>query len=199
MRIGQNDRGEKMKNNKGFSIVELLIVIILIGLFLGAIPRIDSVFGYSAREASSKIYNGITSFKTSYMGKAKAQESCSIVSVGGVNTVNPNLDMYMEIFKDSKNIYYVKFYQNGVEDTVEKLGPKRISIQYQLKNDPDKKDIGTEGQGLILAFDRATGAFLPVDMSGGTAKYVQYIYCSSGTKTYINELSPKTGKVKKIK
>ena len=116
-----------------------------------------------------------------------------------MNTVNPNLDMYMEIFKDSKNIYYVKFYQNGVEDTVEKLGPKRISIQYQLKNDPDKKDIGTEGQGLILAFDRATGAFLPVDMSGGTAKYVQYIYCSSGTKTYINELSPKTGKVKKIK
>ena len=200
MRIGQNDRGDGMKNNKGFSLVELLVVIMLMGLFLVATPRVDAIFGYSAKEANSKIYNGITSFKTSYMGKSRSQEKCTMTALPGSGTVNPNLDMYMEIYKNNKGIYFVKFYEKGSEEKVEKLGPKRMNIQYTLKNDPTKRDIGTEGHGLVLAFDRATGGFLPVEVGGsGDGSYVQYIYCSSGSKEYTNELFPKTGKVKKVK
>lgn len=187
-------------NNKGFSMVELLVVIAIMGIVLAATPSIDALFGYSAREASSKIYNGITSFKTSYMGKAKSQEKYAVVGSAGATAVNPNLDMYMEIYRNNKDVYFVKFHENGFEDKVEKLGPKRMKIHYQLKNDATMIEVGTEGHGLILAFDRATGGFLPLGTNGaGGDAYVQYIHCSSGTKIYTNELSPLTGKVKKIK
>ena len=190
-----------MKNNKGFSLIELLVVIMIMGVVLVATPSIDSISGYSAREASSKIYNGIISFKTSYMGKARSQEEYVMTSVGGSSAINPDLDMYMEIYRNDKDVYYVKFHEDGAEDKVEKLGPRRIKINYQLKGDSTLREVGTEGHGLVLAFDRATGGFLPLGKFGSTGNwaYVQYIYCSSGNKTYTNELMPKTGKVKKIK
>ena len=192
MRTGQNIKREKIQNNKGFSIIELLIIIALMGVVLWyATPRIDSVFGYSAREANSKIYNAIISFKTSYMGKARNSSQC--IYNGGA--ISSDLDMYMEIYRDSKNIYYVKFHQNGEEDIIEKLGPKSINISYQYKGSAEFEQIGTEGNGLVLAFDRTTGGFLAQSTSGGNPVYVKYIYCSSGTKTYKIELMPKTGKV----
>lgn len=191
-----------MKNNKGFSLLELIIIIAIMGVvLLYGTPRVDSLFGYSAREANSKIYNGVTNFKTSYMGKSRSQETQAATSVGGVTTVNPNLDMYMEIYKDSKDIYYVKFFEKGADAKVEKLGPKRIKITYKIKGDSTMQDVGTEGHGLVIAFDRSTGGFLAQGTNGltGQPAYVQYIYCSSGTKTYTNELMPKTGKIKTVK
>ena len=155
MKTGQNDRGENMENkNKGFSLLEFIIIIAIMGVvLLFATPRVDSVFGYSAREANSKVY------------------------------------------KTGNGIYYVKFHQAGEEDKVEKLGPKRINISYQYKGSTNLHEIGTEGNGLFLAFDRATGGFIPQSVSGSSRVDIKYIYCSSGTKTYKLELMPNTGKV----
>lgn len=191
-----------MKNNKGFSLIELLVIISIMGVvLLYGTPRVDSLFGYSAKEANSKIYNGIVNFKTSFMGKSRSQEKNTVINTGGTVAVNPNLDMYMEIYTNAKGIYYVKFYEKGYDAKVEKLGPRRIKISYTLKGDTTMRDVGPEGSGLVLAFDRSTGGFLAYgkDATSGEPVYVQYIYCSSGTKTYVNELMPKTGKVKAVK
>lgn len=191
-----------MKNNKGFSLIELLVIISIMGVvLLYGTPRVDSLFGYSAKEANSKIYNGIVNFKTSFMGKSRSQEKNTVINTGGTVVVNPNLDMYMEIYEDAKGVYYVKFYEAGTDAKVEKLGPRRIKISYTLKGDTTMRDVGPEGSGLVLAFDRSTGGFLAYgkDTASSEPVYVQYIYCSSGTKTYVNELMPKTGKVKAVK
>ena len=76
-----------------------------------------------------------------------------------------------------------------------KLGPRRIGISYQLKDAPSPVEVGEEGNGLFLAYDRETGGFLPLRIVGGKPVYVKYIYCGSGDKTYTLELMPKTGKV----
>lgn len=196
MKTGQSIKGENMNNNKGFSLVELIIVVAIMGVLIGYIAvRADVVFGYSAREANSKIFNAISSFKVSCMGKSRSTVDSVLTSSGGTATVNPALDMYMEIYKNSKGIYFVKFHQNGIEDTVEKLGPKRIDISYQYKGSANLNPVGEEGHGLFLAFERSTGGFIPQSVSGGSRVDIQYIYCSSGTKTYKLELMPKTGKI----
>lgn len=197
MKTGQNDRGENMENkNKGFSLLEFIIIIAIMGVvLLFATPRVDSVFGYSAREANSKVYNAITSYKVACMGKSRSNVDSVLTSAGGSSVVNPALDMYMEIYKTGNGIYYVKFHQAGEEDKVEKLGPKRINISYQYKGSTNLHEIGTEGNGLFLAFDRATGGFIPQSVSGSSRVDIKYIYCSSGTKTYKLELMPNTGKV----
>ena len=192
MKIGQNTRNQEINKNSGFSLVELIIIVALMGVVLWyGTPRVDSVFGYSAREANTKIYNSIVSFKTSYMGKARG--SATYVRSG--SSVNPDLTMYMEIFRNSKNRYFVKFHIDGEADVVEELAPNKIDISFQYKGGTTLEPVGEEGNGLILAFDRSTGGFLPQSISGGSPVHVKYIYCSSGTKTYKIELMPQTGKV----
>lgn len=196
MKTIKNIRTKKTDDNKGFSLVELIVVIALMGVVLWyATPRIDSVFGYSAKEANSKVYNAITSFKVSCLSKSRRCTDSIMTSSGGSSTVDPDLWMYMEIYKTGKGIYYVKFHEEGLEDTVEKLGPKRITISYQYNGSTTMHEVGTEGHGLFLSFDRSTGGFIPQSISGGSRVDIKYIYCSSGNKTYKIELMPKTGKV----
>ena len=164
-----------MKNNKGFSTLELIIVvaIMMIALGVGAV-QVDNVFGYSAKEARSKINTSLESLKVSTLSKSRS------IAATVYDTVNP-LDIYIEIYQKGNGVYYLKYHEEGYDDTVVKLGPRRFQINYKLKDDV-LQDIGDEGGGLILAYNRTTGGFVPQGTSADDV--VKYIICSTASKTY---------------
>jgi len=175
-----------MKNNKGFSLLELIIVIAIMGvaLFFGAVQA-DVIFGYSAKEARSKINTSLESLRVSCLSKSRS--SATTVTDG----TNP-LDIYMELYQEGNGIYYVRYHEEGSDDVVSKLNPRAISIKYQLRGGV-LQDIGAKGHGLVMAYDRTTGGFIP--QGTGTDDVVKNIVCSTGKKTYELELMPATGKV----
>ena len=178
-----------MKNNKGFSLMELIVVIAILGVVIGYIGvRANVIFGYSAKEARTKIYSSLENLRVSALSKSRSSAD-TIKSGGGLN---PELDIYIEIYQEGNGIYYVSYHEDGLDDVVNKLGPKSILIQYELK-DGTTHLVGNKGDGLFLAYNRSTGGFIP--QGTGATNTVNKIITSSADKTYVLDLMPSTGKV----
>lgn len=181
-----------MKDNKGFSFIELMITIAILGVLIGVmVVRIDSLMGYSAREACSKIDKSLSSLQVSCLSKSKG--NANTIKDGA--SLNPQLDIYIEIYKNQKGITFVKFHEEGKDDIVKELAPRRVTISYTFTDDAGAVEVGEEGQGLFLSYNRATGAFIPQTIVGSDKTEVKKIYCKSGKKNYQLKLMPNTGKV----
>ena len=175
-----------MKRNKGFSLLELIVVISLIGIVLGVlVVRVDRVFGFSAKEARSKLYTSLESLQVSCLSK----ETTTATTVAGAN-------VYMEIYQKD-GLHYLRYCEHTKELSNVQLGPKRISIQYSLDSSPASYVNITGTTKLRLSYNRSTGAFLPIS-GGASPRYVKWIVVSGGEKTYKIELMPKTGKLQMV-
>lgn len=192
-----------MKDNKGFSLIEIIIVIALLGVVVTiGVRNIDVVFGYSAREANTNLKSAIESLKVASLSKSKGTAKSVYISDG---SLNPDLDCYLKVYKKKNGVYYAtsyeKVFEYGVERerTIDKeLAERRIKIEYSYTSDPlSRYEVGEESAALIIAYNRSTGGFLVQEevVSGTTEKQVGYIYCSSGNREYCIRLMPTTGKV----
>lgn len=173
--------------------MELVVVLAILALFIGfGAVQVDSVFGYSAKEARSKLYTSLESLQTSCLSKMKE-------TVAKVD----DAPIYMEIYEQNQ-IHYLRYVEYGTETKI-KLGPKRIKIMYSLQDDesdpwemasfvPIESSTPTT---LKISYNRSTGGFLPLDDVAG--EYVRRIYISGGRKSYILRLMPKTGKIVMIR
>lgn len=188
MKTGQrSNRGGVMKDNRGFSLIELILIIAMMALVLGfGAVQVDSLFGYSAKEARSKLYTSLENLQTACLSKTRIPASKS-----------SDAEIYLEIYEED-SIHYMKYVEFGTETKI-KLGPKRISIMYNVGDDPDDETAYTaiDSSGgaagtLYLSYSRTTGSFLPINDSGDC---VRWIRIAGGRKSYQLQLMPNTGKV----
>lgn len=136
----------KQKNNKGFTLVELIVVISIFTILLGILePSVSSIFSYRAKRAANSIVAALDKTKTEAMNRL----------VG---------EMVLERTDDG---YYVSYYldrgkQSGVvEEQAEKIAPKNTLISYTTT----ENTMGTEmqlGDKLIFTFNREDGSFRPL-------------------------------------
>lgn len=179
------DRQRKEKQNKGYTLIELVIVVAIFSVLLGIlVPSLNSLIGYRVRKATSDIGTGLDRTREEAMNRLVAE-------------------MKLERREDGYYLSYVLTRgRTGtgarmVEEQQTKIAPAKTSITY-TGSDGKVYDLqsGTE-HTLILTYDRATGGFRPVqkqvlpnwevwdNLSYGNditfAPYSKDIYCDSIT------------------
>lgn len=166
-------RQEKM-NNKGFSLMELVVVIALLGIIsVGGLVTMGLLFSASGKEASAKLNSALIKTRTESMSKASAS---------------------VEIYEDTDSKYYVAYTISGNRQDPIMIGDTRVEISYEDSNG-STKNITSGGNKLELSFERDTGAFKPIGSDAGNLPmYCKKITVVSGHKTYVITCERLTGK-----
>lgn len=205
-----------MNNNKGITLIELVIAIAIISIIAGyGLSKTEVIQNYEARETYKKLQSTISDCKVSTMswsqlnGDIPIMLSATIQNPGLVNdAINA---VFMEIYKDSSDgCYYYRMHaaSNAVTKREEpvKISTSRVRIFYSVgakgavETDWDRMEVtGGETKGLIVAYNRSTGAFLPYmsDISG--SRYIRAIEVVCGNRNYRLTLMPDTGRVLSMK
>ena len=139
----------KQKNNKGFTLVELIVVISIFTILLGILePSVSSIFSYRAKRAANSIVAALDKTKTEAMNRL----------VG---------EMVLERTDDG---YYISYYLDRgkqsriVKEQAEKIAPKNTLISYTTTENTMETEMKL-GDKLIFTFNREDGSFRPLQDS----------------------------------
>lgn len=136
------------RKNRGFTLIELIVVISIMTILLGiAISSLNSILGFRVNRAANSIAAALDKTRTEAMNRL----------VG---------EMKLERREDG---YYISYYldrgkvggkSDVQQDQPEKIAPSRTQISYTTDSGNTKNM--QEGDSIVITYDRATGAFLPL-------------------------------------
>ncbi len=185
------------KNNKGYSLVELIVVIAIIAVLgVGATWSIILVFSANAKTCANDIVGAISECKIETMSKGQGSVKLKIYRDGAGGTIYSEL-----LFKDASGDWSFK---NGTPETGyagerEKVGASRCSVGTSDGADdiPTSRDTAWE-----IYFNRSTGSFADgtgVTSGGATTQALldNGIWVMGGSKNYYIKLEKLTGKTTK--
>ncbi len=158
------------KNNQGFSLVELIVVIALMAILVGGVIGYAGTYGGTkVKKCTKELESHFSQTKVCAMSKSQA---------------------YMILYVDSTGVY-VKSVEGSSSET-EKIGEKGLSVSYRNERTGNSyTSVGsTEATGLKIEFDRASGACKKM----ADDKYCYAIQISNGSVTYTLNIEPLTGK-----
>ena len=167
-----------MKKNKGFSLVELIIVIAIMGILISVlVPTLYTLFSSSTRNCANNIDNLIATCKVYAMGRSD--------------------DVVVMIYAGNDGKIWGEYIEGGRTGQIEQLGDSRVNLTVTT---PDGTAYApTEGQPLYVSFSRATGGLcLFGDSRSGfftpTAGQLASIAVTSAGKPYEVSIYATTGK-----
>ena len=180
-----------MKRNEGFSLVELIVVIAILAILSTAtVAGTGMLTGWNINKCVEMLDGGFSETRVSAMSKSAA---------------------YLTITRDAEGNYYMEM-TGGAR---EKIASDDLSITYATQAEGSTVTIEgveiTETDPLILTYDRASGAFLPMvesyDIDANQRTFVtsvegtnvSNVYCTSleisaGDKSVTIRLVKSTGK-----
>ena len=163
------DGGDIMrKDNKGMSLVELIIVIAIIAILGGLITVGMNVFSQKpADECARRIQQTLENARINCMGKH---------------------DAYVNLYKDADNRIIIEEYLNGSSKGAIPVGTARCSVTYTLGNG-STGDLGGAGSPLKIEFDRTNGG-----LKDGINGVVE-IKVTAGSRTRTVSIGYLTGKI----
>ncbi|NCB51809.1 MAG: prepilin-type N-terminal cleavage/methylation domain-containing protein [Clostridia bacterium] len=157
-------------NNRGFTLVEIIVVVVIMGVLVGIISlSISSVFSSRARRGAAEIDAYISMCKVNSMSRA-----------GDISII---LDL------DENGSIRGRYYEDASLKDTAIFADANVTATFTTGGvETDLSDTDT----LTLSFDRNTGAFAPQSIVGETKNYCTAISLSSG-RTYVIILVPSTG------
>ena len=176
-----------MKNNRGFTLIELMVVVAIVSILVGAMTySINSVSSTRAKKFASDL-NAMIS-------------QCRVDTMSGAPSPT-----YLKISQkdNSTGDVYAALYEDGTVKAEQKLGGSGISCSFITDSIAAQSYSisGNNSTALYLAFDRATGAFSKLTdvkssdsaLNVASGNYCTSITIASGGGSYTITLVPKTG------
>ncbi|MDE6847420.1 MAG: prepilin-type N-terminal cleavage/methylation domain-containing protein [Lachnospiraceae bacterium] len=168
------------KDNSGFSIVELIIVIAIIAAIITtAALSVGLVFSANARTCANDIMGAISECKIATMSAGRGN-----VRVLLYRDASGNIFSELQT-RESESAGWV----TG-NDGAEKIGARRCAVGTTDGGD----DLPQRDNAWEIYFNRSSGSFLENLDSGATATNVWEIYVQGGSKNYHIHLERLTGK-----
>lgn len=170
---------KKYMKNKGFSLVELIVVIAILGVMTAvggyALTAISSA---NAKECAREIEAGLISTRT---------ESYSRDTATDVITVS--------FYKNADGVYMEKKFKTETE--TKKIGGSKVSVSYKYKtntNPATETENVLGNDAIVFSFNRSSGAFREMKVGANTVGMCKTITITSGSKTYTITCYEHTGK-----
>lgn len=196
-------RNKCRDNNKGFSLVELIVIIAIIAIAAGGLAMsVSLVVGSEAKKAVQKIESSLDSAKTGAMSRyaetltiqyleKDAGEGRDVAGYYAVETI--------ETLKKGSGTEPVDHRTVGKEQR--RLCDARVTIKLTYWDGTSQADTTLEADGsnsIVFEYDRGTGLFknIGIGSGSGVTYYGQPISleCTSGLRTYKVNFLSETGK-----
>lgn len=162
------DNRKSGKNNSGFSLVELIIVIAIIAALIGTvILSVSMVFSANAKACSNDLQRAVADCKVTTMGKAQAW---LIVYRGENDCIYSQLHIMEQ--KEGGEAGELQ----EVKEDPQKIGGKRVSVTYTDASGTPELELPTGADaGIRIEFDRSSGSFKEapqqMQIQGGNRDY----------------------------
>jgi prepilin-type N-terminal cleavage/methylation domain-containing protein len=190
-------------DNKGFSLIELIVVIAIMAILLGTMAaNIGRISGYRAKECRNKVISSLENGRMTALSKSRggsyidATKTYLVFVKNNTNGCNYCLTVVegqvTDVKKVSKGNVTLKFsYTKDAADGTE-VGAFDGPQTFGLDSASDQINAALAA-GTKVAYNRQNGAFLPYDAAGTT--YIYQMFATLGKYNYGITLHPKTGKV----
>jgi len=170
-----------MKDNRGFSLVEMVIVVAIIAVLSSAtIAGLGYIWGTNVRSCANELKTAIGKTQITTMGKTETT---------------------LHIYKDatSGDYYKQEYIVNGLSAAPSSEDPQKIGsglVDVQFRTFPSGTLISLSGgNSLDIQFDRSSGAQKKMTAGAGAGEYCDQIIVSFGSRKANVVLVPATGKV----
>ena len=181
-----------MKDNTGFSLVELVVVIAIMAILIGVIALgYGSIAGTDAKECASDINTYLAETKTGTLGKDYQE-----LKIYADATTNEKKVDFVIYHYEADPAHPDKVLPNMTPEVTgtETVGKSSVEITCTFSDGPPIV-IDSAGNSVTLAFNRASGAFMHAKINDvQTTSDCILITIKKGSRVYSIELIPKTGK-----
>lgn len=159
-------RSRFLKNNSGFSLIELIVVVLIMGIMSGgAIIAMSTIMSARVSSASSMTMNLLKQGRQKAMGMVNKTHE---VTESGVTKVDTT-DIFVEFYIVDKSLYgSVKQMVSGVAEDLltEKLCSDRVDITFVQDSTPNKWKLGSTYSKVKIYFKKGNGSIASIKATG---------------------------------